>query len=63
MAHDSRPGRSALLEFELEKVVRGFFAPELLLDYLRYFVLFEDTDAGIIKKSPLIISFTRFGKQ
>ena len=22
----------------------------LLLDYLRYFVLFEDTDAGIIKK-------------
>jgi type I restriction enzyme R subunit len=43
---DDRP----LLEFELEKVVRGFFAPELLLDYLRYFVLFEDTDAGIIKK-------------
>ena len=31
-----------LLEFELEKVVRGFFAPELLLDYLRYFILFED---------------------
>jgi type I restriction enzyme R subunit len=43
---DDRP----LLEFELEKVVRGFFAPELLLDYLRYFVLFEDTDAGIVKK-------------
>jgi type I restriction enzyme R subunit len=43
---DDRP----LLEFELEKVVRGFFSPELLLDYLRYFVLFEDTDAGIIKK-------------
>jgi type I restriction enzyme R subunit len=43
---DDRP----LLEFELEKVVRGFFAPELLLDYLRYFVLFEDTDTGIIKK-------------
>jgi type I restriction enzyme, R subunit len=39
---DDRP----LLEFELEKVVRGFFSPELLLDYLRYFVLFEDTDAG-----------------
>jgi len=39
-----------LLEFELEKVVRGFFAPELLLDYLRYFVLFEQGDAGLIKK-------------
>ena len=39
-----------LLEFELEKVVRGFFAPELLLDYLRYFMLFEQGDDGIIKK-------------
>lgn len=46
---DDRP----LLEFELEKVVRGFFAPELLLDYLRYFVLFEqgvDTEGGMVKK-------------
>lgn len=39
-----------LLEFELEKVVRGFFAPGLLLDYLRYFILFEQSDGGIIKK-------------
>ena len=39
-----------LLEFELEKVVRGFFAPGLLLDYLRYFILFEQGDDGIIKK-------------
>ena len=39
-----------LLEFELEKVVRGFFAPELLLDYLRYFVLFEQGDDALIKK-------------
>jgi type I restriction enzyme R subunit len=39
-----------LLQFELEKVVRGFFAPELLLDYLRYFVLFEQGDDGIVKK-------------
>jgi type I restriction enzyme R subunit len=39
-----------LLEFELEKVVRGFFSPELLLDYLRYFVLFEQGDDGLIKK-------------
>jgi type I restriction enzyme R subunit len=36
-----------LLEFELEKMVRGFFAPELLLDYLRYFVLFDQGDAGL----------------
>ena len=43
---DDRP----LLEFELEKVVRGFFAPELLLDYLRYFILFEQSDGGIVKK-------------
>ena len=39
-----------LLEFELEKVVRGFLAPDLLLDYLRYFILFEQSDGGIIKK-------------
>ena len=39
-----------LLEFELEKVVFGFFAPELLLDYLRYFILFEQGDDGINKK-------------
>ena len=39
-----------LLEFELEKVVRGFFAPELLLDYLRFFVLFEQGDDVIVKK-------------
>lgn len=39
-----------LLEFELEKVARGYFAPELLLDYLRYFVLFEQGDDGIVKK-------------
>ncbi|MCS6297534.1 MAG: type I restriction endonuclease subunit R [Nitrospira sp.] len=39
-----------LLEFELEKVVRGFFAPDLLLDYLRYFILFEQGDDGVAKK-------------
>jgi type I restriction enzyme R subunit len=39
-----------LLEFELEKVVRGFFSPERLLDYLRYFVLFEPSDGGMVKK-------------
>ncbi len=39
-----------LLEFELEKVVRGFFAPDLLLDYLRYFILFDSGEDGIVKK-------------
>ena len=27
-----------VLEFELEKIVRGFFRPDLFLDYIRYFV-------------------------
>lgn len=39
-----------LLEYQLEKVVRGFFDPELFLDYMRYFVLFEDDGDSLIKK-------------
>ena len=39
-----------LLEYELENVVRGFFDRELLLDYIRYFVLFEQEDDLLIKK-------------
>ncbi len=34
---------------ELQTLVRGVLAPQYLLDYLRYFVLFED-DGGLIKK-------------
>ena len=34
---------------ELETLVRGVLAPERLLDYLRYFVLFED-DGTLVKK-------------
>ena len=34
---------------ELETLIRGGLAPSLLLDYLRYFILFED-DGGLIKK-------------
>jgi type I restriction enzyme R subunit len=34
---------------ELETLLRGALAPELLLDYLRYFVLFED-DGRLVKK-------------
>jgi len=39
-----------LLKYELEKVVKGFFNRELLLDYIRHFVLFEQNDDKIIKK-------------
>ena len=34
---------------ELQTLVRGVLAPKFLLDYLRYFVLFED-DGALIKK-------------
>lgn len=43
---DDRP----LLEYELEKVVKGFFDRELLLDYIRHFVLFEQDGDKVIKK-------------
>lgn len=38
------------LEWQLETLVRGFFDRELLLDYIRYFVLFEHDDGKLIKK-------------
>jgi type I restriction enzyme R subunit len=34
---------------ELQTLVRGVLAPRFLLDYLRFFVLFED-DGGLVKK-------------
>jgi type I restriction enzyme R subunit len=37
-------------EFELETMIKGFFNQELLLDYLRYFVVFEEKEFGLIKK-------------
>ena len=39
-----------LPEYEPENVVKGFFDRELLLDYLRYFILFEQDDGSVIKK-------------
>jgi type I restriction enzyme R subunit len=39
-----------LLEFQLETLVRGFFKPDLFLDYLRYFILFENDGDHVIKK-------------
>ena len=47
IAHeDDRPQ----LQMELETMVRGFFKPDLLLDYLRHFVLFEQDGDILIKK-------------
>ncbi|TDN97296.1 type I restriction endonuclease subunit R [Halomonas ventosae] len=39
-----------LLEWQLETLVRGFFDRELLLDYLRHFILFESDADTLIKK-------------
>ena len=39
-----------LLEWQLETLVRGFFDRTLLLDYIRYFVLFETDSDKLIKK-------------
>jgi len=38
------------LEWQLETLVRGFFDRGLLLDYLRFFILFESDGETIIKK-------------
>ena len=37
-------------EYALETLVKGFFQPELLLDYIRHFVLFEQDGDVMIKK-------------
>lgn len=42
---DKRP-----LEQEMETMVRGFFKRELFLDYIRYFVIFENDADNLIKK-------------
>jgi len=39
-----------LLEWRLETMVRGFFNRELFLDYVRYFVIFENDSDTLIKK-------------
>lgn len=43
---DDRPA----FELELQTVVKGFFKPELLLDYIRHFVIFEQEGDSLIKK-------------
>lgn len=39
-----------VVELELETMIRGFFDREMFLDYLRYFVLYEENGGSIIKK-------------
>ncbi len=39
-----------LLEYQLENIIKGFFDRELLLDYIRHFVLFEQDGGTLIKK-------------
>jgi type I restriction enzyme R subunit len=39
-----------LFEYRLETLVKGFFKPDLFLDYLHYFVLFEQDGDKTIKK-------------
>ena len=39
-----------LFEYFLETLVKGFFKPELFLDYIRHFILFEDDDGNTVKK-------------
>lgn len=39
-----------VVEFEIEKVVRGFFDRELFLDYLKHFILFDQDGDRIVKK-------------
>jgi len=39
-----------LFEYRLEALVKGFFRPDLFLDYLHYFILFEQEGDTLIKK-------------
>lgn len=46
-----------VVEFEVEKVIRGFFDRELFLDYLKHFILFEQDGDGTVKK---IVGYHQF---
>lgn len=39
-----------LFEYALETLIRGFFKPDLFLDYIRHFILFEQAGDVTIKK-------------
>jgi len=50
----------SLLDFQLQTLVGGFFNRELLLDYIRFFVLFETDGEVIVKK---IAGYHQFSMQ
>lgn len=39
-----------VVEFEIEKIIRGFFDRALFLDYLKHFILFEQDGDRLVKK-------------
>ena len=39
-----------VFEYRLETLVKGFFKPELFLEYIHYFILFEQDGDALIKK-------------
>jgi type I restriction enzyme R subunit len=39
-----------VVEFEIEKIIRGFFARALFFDYLKHFILFGQDGDRIVKK-------------
>ncbi|MCS6245238.1 MAG: type I restriction endonuclease subunit R [Opitutus sp.] len=43
---DDRP----VVEYEIEKIIRGFFDRALFLDYLKHFILFEQDGDRLVKK-------------
>ncbi len=47
-----------MVELELEPLIRGFFAPERMLEFLRHFVLFEQRRGELVKKIAGYTSFT-----
>ncbi len=44
-------------DFELETMIKGFFDKELLLDYLRFFVIFQEDGVNITKKTAAYHQF------
>ncbi|WP_201512669.1 type I restriction endonuclease subunit R [Psychrobacter alimentarius] len=46
-----------MLEWQLETVIKGFFRRDLFIDYIRYFVLFEEEGGQLIKKQAAYHQF------
>jgi type I restriction enzyme R subunit len=39
-----------IMEYQLETIIKGFFNPEMFLDYLRFFVIYEQDADKLVKK-------------